>query len=67
MTYRPIDRNYDPEHEKAVRIAGRALRPFTYFYVIGRPVTYNGDFLPPGKPEPTWDERCDFGDLDGPY
>lgn len=65
MTYRPIDRNYNKEHEAAVKAAGRALRPFTYFYVIGSPVTYNSDFLPAA--EPTWDERCDFGDLDGPY
>ena len=41
-----VDYNYNAEHEAAIRIAERRLRPFSRYFVIGKPITYNADFLP---------------------
>lgn len=41
-----VDYSRNPEHEAAVRIAERAVRPFSRYYVIGKPITYNADRLP---------------------
>jgi hypothetical protein len=38
-----VDYTRNTEHEDAVRIASRKLRPFSRYYVIGKPVTYNMD------------------------
>lgn len=41
-----VDYTRNAEHEEAVHIAERAVRPFSRYFVIGRPVTFNADFLP---------------------
>lgn len=66
-------RQFDPNnpeaqaHYKAVLVAWKQLRPMTYFYKVGRPITYNLDNMPvggtalenlPGWDEVTWKYLC---------
>jgi hypothetical protein len=48
-----VDNVYNIDHEAAIKVACRALRPFTRFYVIGKPVTYNLDLLEEKTYDPT--------------
>jgi hypothetical protein len=45
VSYR-VDYSRNPDHEKAVNQAERDVRPFTRFFVIGKPITFNADRLP---------------------